>query len=142
MIIWRENCTLCIKLESLIYKAFCVYTSVTTIGILSLVVFGIAVLMIFSFYSYFFFFFFDSLVVFLLFFFKYNSTQLIKERQYEKYMENNFVAFSILTGLSPPHVYVCPTLVPEFSTSYVVVFLRSMNSVKMRDDCSLYWWNR
>ena len=48
-----------------------------------------------------------------------------------------------LTGLIPPNVCSCSKLGPGFPTSYVVVFLCSATSVKIRDDCSFcwYWWN-
>ena len=48
-----------------------------------------------------------------------------------------------LTGLIPPNVCSCSKLGPGFPTSYVVVFLCSATSVKIRGDCSFcwYWWN-
>jgi len=45
-------------------------------------------------------------------------------------------------GLTPPHFCVCPKPEPGFPTSHVVVFMCSVNSVKMRGDCSFCWYCR
>jgi hypothetical protein len=42
-----------------------------------------------------------------------------------------------LTGLTHPYLYACPKPGPGFPTSYVVFFLCSASSVKMRGDFSL-----
>jgi hypothetical protein len=50
-----------------------------------------------------------------------------------------------LTSLTPSHFCTCPKPTAGFQTSYVVVFLCSVTSVKMRGDSSfcwyMYWWN-
>jgi len=41
-----------------------------------------------------------------------------------------------LISVTPPHVCACPKLGLEFPTLYGVLFVCSVNSVKMRGDCS------
>ena len=45
-----------------------------------------------------------------------------------------------LISVTPPHLCACPKLGLEFPTSYGVCFVCSVNSVKMRSDCSFCWW--
>ena len=45
-----------------------------------------------------------------------------------------------LTSLTPPHLYACPKPRPGFPMSHVIVFLCSVSSVKMRGNCSFYWY--
>ena len=45
-----------------------------------------------------------------------------------------------LTSLTPPHFYACPKPGPGFPMSHVIVFLCSVSSVKMRGNCSFYWY--
>ena len=42
---------------------------------------------------------------------------------------------NVLTCLTPPHLCTCAKSGPGFPTSYVVVFLCSVCSLKMRGDC-------
>jgi len=46
-----------------------------------------------------------------------------------------------LTGLTLPHVCACPRPGSGFQTSYVVIFLCSVSSAKMRGSLCWYWWN-